>query len=168
MELEEIKRALAMGHKVFWKSNTYEVTQDEVGQYLIHCLFNDSYIGLTWRDGVTMNGKEEDFFLVENNYKVIILVNGLKLGYVTYPKVCSEKWVKVAEEGVFELGGVFYDYEGDSFAIEGKAGEGYEGSGCTHDRCMNKKCQFCPCRSCGSIDYIYFPRGTEFYMEEED
>ena len=63
MNLEQIKQAIARGDKVNWSNNAYEVIVDSVGQYLIHCHLNDSYIGLTWRDGVTMNGKEDDFFL---------------------------------------------------------------------------------------------------------
>ena len=63
MNLEQIKQAIARGDKVNWSNSAYEVIVDSVGQYLIHCNLNDSYIGLTWRDGVTMNGKEEEFFL---------------------------------------------------------------------------------------------------------
>jgi hypothetical protein len=63
MNLEQIKQASARGDKVHWSNSAYEVIVDSVGQYLIHCNLNDSYIGLTWRDGVTMNGKENDFYL---------------------------------------------------------------------------------------------------------
>lgn len=35
------------------------------GQYLIHSKCNNHYIGLTWRDGETLNGKEEEFFIYE-------------------------------------------------------------------------------------------------------
>jgi hypothetical protein len=35
-------------------------------QWLIKCELNDHCIGLTWRDGVTMNGKPEDFFIPED------------------------------------------------------------------------------------------------------
>ena len=34
--------------------------KDSVGQYLIRCNLNGSCIGLTWLDGVTMNGDEAD------------------------------------------------------------------------------------------------------------
>lgn len=60
MTLSEIKQVIGDGKRVFWKNRGYEVIFDGK-QYLIKCHFNDSYIGLTWRDGVTMNGKEDDF-----------------------------------------------------------------------------------------------------------
>jgi hypothetical protein len=62
MTLEQIKQAIADGKKVYWSNEAYEVIQDSIGQYLIHCLLNNHYIGLTWQDGITMNGKEQDFF----------------------------------------------------------------------------------------------------------
>ncbi len=65
MKLEEIKSELEKGNRVFWKSQAYEVIKDSIGQYLIawnHGGRDANYIGLTWRDGVTMNGKEGDFF----------------------------------------------------------------------------------------------------------
>jgi len=64
MTLEQIKQAIEDGKKVYWSNPAYEVIKDKIGQYLIHCTLNNHYIGLTWRDGVTLNGKEEDFFTV--------------------------------------------------------------------------------------------------------
>ena len=61
MTLEEIKQAIADGKTVHWSHEGYVVTK----HHLIHCLSNDSCIGLTHQDGITMNGKEEDFFLGE-------------------------------------------------------------------------------------------------------
>jgi len=63
MNLEQIKQAIARGDKVHWSNSAYEVILDKVGQYLIYCNLTDSYIGLTSRDGATMNGKEGDFYL---------------------------------------------------------------------------------------------------------
>lgn len=63
MTLEEIKQALDDGKKVFWANKSYEVIKDSVDQYLIICRLNDNCIGLTWRDGVTLNGKPEQFFV---------------------------------------------------------------------------------------------------------
>ena len=63
MNLEQIKQAIARGDKVHWTNSAYDVILDNVGQYLIHCNLNDSCIGLTWRDGVTMNGSEDEFYL---------------------------------------------------------------------------------------------------------
>ena len=63
MNLEEIKQAVETGHRVFWKANAYEVIKGSIGQWIIYCHFNQSCIGLTWRDGVTMNGDETEFFI---------------------------------------------------------------------------------------------------------
>jgi hypothetical protein len=63
MNLEEIKQAVEAGHTVHWASEGYVVIRDEIGQWLIRCLPNGHCIGLTRRDGVTMNGKPEDFFV---------------------------------------------------------------------------------------------------------
>jgi hypothetical protein len=61
MTLTEIKAAIENGKKVFWSNPTYEVIRDARGQYLIQHA-NGHCIGLTWQDGRTMNGKEEDFY----------------------------------------------------------------------------------------------------------
>jgi hypothetical protein len=66
MTLLEIKAAIAEGKRVFHQSTNYEVIKDNIGQYLIMCRSNDYCIGLTWRDGETMNGKENEFFIEIN------------------------------------------------------------------------------------------------------
>ena len=63
MTLAEIKQAIEDGLKVYWKQSNYEVIKDSIGQYLICCTSNDHCIGLTWRDEVTMNGEEKDFYI---------------------------------------------------------------------------------------------------------
>lgn len=63
MTLSEIKTALSEDKRVFHGSPAYEVKRDNIGQYLIICSLNDYTIGLTHRDGQTMNGKEKDFFI---------------------------------------------------------------------------------------------------------
>jgi len=63
MTLQEIKDAVLAGRTVHWKSKSYEVMRDGVGQWFIVCRFNGSLSGLTWSDGVTMSEKPEDFFL---------------------------------------------------------------------------------------------------------
>ena len=65
MTLQEIKDAVLAGKTVHWATKAYVVVHDEIGQWLIKCLINDSCIGLTWRDGVTMNGNENEFFVAE-------------------------------------------------------------------------------------------------------
>lgn len=62
MNLQQIKQAIAEGKTVHWGNPSYQVIKDKIGQYLIvhdrgHC------IGLTWQDGVTLNGDEKDFFI---------------------------------------------------------------------------------------------------------
>jgi hypothetical protein len=61
MTLQEIKSAVDAGKIVHWSSLLYQVVKDNRGEYLIKC--GQNYIGLTWADGVTLNGKEKDFFI---------------------------------------------------------------------------------------------------------
>lgn len=68
MTLQEIKDAVNAGKTVCWASDIYRVekhhyrsTNEE--QWLIHCLRNDNYIGLTGLDGVTMNGEPFEFYI---------------------------------------------------------------------------------------------------------
>lgn len=65
MTLEEIKANVLAGKKVYWSNLAYEVVHDKYDQWFIVCTLNDHAIGLTWRDGVTLNGKEEEFFIGE-------------------------------------------------------------------------------------------------------
>lgn len=65
MTVSEIKSAVNAGKQVFWSNANYRVIKDDVGEYLIHSQCNNHYIGLTWRDGTTLNGKEEEFFIYE-------------------------------------------------------------------------------------------------------
>ena len=64
MKLQEIKDAVLSGKKVHHQSNIYDVIQsDYTKDFLICCSSNKSCIGLTWQDGKTMNGKEQDFYI---------------------------------------------------------------------------------------------------------
>lgn len=63
MTLAEIKAAVEAGKTVHWSNTGYVVTKDRLGQFLITFSSNGSTIGLTWADGVTMNGKPEEFFI---------------------------------------------------------------------------------------------------------
>lgn len=63
MTLEEIKAAVDAGKVVYQHSSLYVVIKDSLGRYLIDCPSTGMLVGLTWRDGVTMNGKPEEFFL---------------------------------------------------------------------------------------------------------
>lgn len=61
MKLDEIKAAVLNGETVHWKSPAYKVVE-HFGQFSIKCVINNHMIGLTHMDGITMNGKEEDFY----------------------------------------------------------------------------------------------------------
>lgn len=67
MTLQEIQTAVREGKTVHWKSNAYGVNlhtfKDGREQWLVVCAFNGDAIGLTRRDGVTLNGRPEDFFI---------------------------------------------------------------------------------------------------------
>jgi hypothetical protein len=63
MNLKEIKASVESGQTVHWASQSYRVIKDGVGQWLIQCDINGHCIGLTWRDGETLNGKERQFFV---------------------------------------------------------------------------------------------------------
>ena len=65
MNLEEIKTAYESGKTVHWASEQYRVIKADNGHWVIRCDDNGHCIGLTHRDEVTMNGKEEDFFICE-------------------------------------------------------------------------------------------------------
>lgn len=59
----DIKKAVDDGHDVFHQNSAYRVIKDNIGQYLItHS--NGFAIGLTWRDGITLNGKLDEFIIV--------------------------------------------------------------------------------------------------------
>jgi len=63
MNLNEIKEAVLSGKKVFWATDNYEVIVDNLDQWMIHSKCNDHYIGLTWRDGTTVNGNPNEFYI---------------------------------------------------------------------------------------------------------
>jgi hypothetical protein len=65
MSVEEIKTAVDAGKTVHWRNTLYRVIRDNLGQYLIFCASTNNYIGLTWRDGRTLNGKPEEFFVAD-------------------------------------------------------------------------------------------------------
>lgn len=64
MTLDQIKKAVDLGQKVYWKNEGYQVIKDKKGQYLIlHC--SGSCIGLYSQNNV-LNGDESDFFVKSN------------------------------------------------------------------------------------------------------
>jgi hypothetical protein len=64
MTLIEIKQAISDGKTVHWANKGYTVIKDVNGQYLIN-YDNKDFIGLTWLDGVTLNGRESEFFTLD-------------------------------------------------------------------------------------------------------
>ena len=60
---EDIRRAVRNGKTVHLGNPGYTVILDSIGQYLITYAHNDYCIGLTWHDGVTLNGPLEDFYI---------------------------------------------------------------------------------------------------------
>lgn len=63
MNIQEIKEAVTKGHTVHWSSDIYRVSVDQIGQWFITCEHNSHSIGLTHLDGVTLNGKEGEFYI---------------------------------------------------------------------------------------------------------
>lgn len=72
MTLNEIKEAVRGGNMVYWKNRAYQVKLNTLAtgaeQWSIVYYHNGYTIGLTWRDGVTLNGEESDFF-IDNNHQ---------------------------------------------------------------------------------------------------
>ena len=67
MKLEEIKTAVLAGKTVHWANSLYEVMySSKIDEFQVVCTDNDYTNGLTHRDGVTMNGEEEEFYIKEN------------------------------------------------------------------------------------------------------
>lgn len=62
MKLQEIKTAVDKGQKVFWSNENYQIVKSE-NEYLIKSISNNNIVGLTWKDGKTLNGKEDEFFI---------------------------------------------------------------------------------------------------------
>ena len=68
MTLQEIKTAVKAGKTVHWVNEGYIVAVNKYDNWFITFKANQSAIGLTWRDGVTMNGKESEFYIGESFY----------------------------------------------------------------------------------------------------
>jgi len=68
MTIELIKQAISNGKQVLLYNGAYEVICDSLGQYMIHCISNDNYIGLHGLEGTkyehVTNYPIEDFYIV--------------------------------------------------------------------------------------------------------
>ena len=51
MNLEQIKKALEKGLKVYWENDGYEVLKDKLGRYLVVFRHNGYTVGLTDLNG---------------------------------------------------------------------------------------------------------------------
>lgn len=61
MTLSEIKAAVRRGDTVHWGNPGYTVVVDSTDSwYIVH---RHNTIGLTWTDGVTLNGDPDDFYI---------------------------------------------------------------------------------------------------------
>lgn len=79
MNAEEIKQAVEFGLTVCWSNDGYEVIKGAVeGSFLICFKANNSCIGLTWADGKTLNGKEEEFYIKLTDAKADELIEKMK------------------------------------------------------------------------------------------
>jgi hypothetical protein len=63
VDLQTICGSVIQGKTVHWSNENYVVIRDDIGQWMIQCVKNGHCIGLTWSDGSTLNGKEDDFYV---------------------------------------------------------------------------------------------------------
>jgi len=64
MTTQEIKQAVDNGKEVVWGNPSYKVIKTVSGYGIKHA--GGNLIGLTWADGKTLNGKEEEFYINES------------------------------------------------------------------------------------------------------
>ena len=74
MTLTEIVTAVQQGKKVYYGSLTYQVVYDMEQGYFIQNSSTHHKISLTWEDGRTLNGKEENFFIEQKNQNIFSIV----------------------------------------------------------------------------------------------
>jgi len=108
MTLPEIKQAIEDGNKVYWTHEGYEVVKNTADRYSINCTINGSCIGLTWTDGVTMNGGESDFFVLKPcrecgeefkaNYRLGHYCDKCTYGYVAETKLDASAQLALATD----------------------------------------------------------------------
>lgn len=75
MGAQEIMDALDAGYTVMY-DGAIPVRKDSIGQYLM--FYSPTYcIGLTWRDGKTLNGKPEKFAIVDKDMRTYLATGGI-------------------------------------------------------------------------------------------
>jgi len=97
MTLDEIKAAVDAGQTVHWANTGYRVHRDDLGQYLITFLPNNSSIGLTDLCGQRLNGDEAEFFIAKSEDCICPNRRG-------YP-IPDEQGVALGGEAALSLGG---------------------------------------------------------------
>lgn len=65
MTIDQIKRIVDAGGKVYCSHSGYQVKKASDGWYYIHCTMNGSCIGLTDVSETILNGQPEEFFCEE-------------------------------------------------------------------------------------------------------
>lgn len=95
MNLQEIKTVVNAGGVVYWSNGQYRVIVDSKAQWFIKHA-NGHCIGLTWADGVTLNGKECDFF-TELNPVIAPFAEGVQLAVQAGAKRFAPRYVGEGE-----------------------------------------------------------------------
>ena len=65
MTVQEIKTAVTNGKNVYWINSNYIVTKDNLNQYFIKCIDNNSLVGLTHKNGITLSEDENKFYILK-------------------------------------------------------------------------------------------------------
>lgn len=63
MTLQEIKQAILSGKTVHWCNERYTVKIGAADYFYIIDKYNGSCVGLTYRDGITLNGSQDQFYI---------------------------------------------------------------------------------------------------------
>ena len=66
MKLQAIKEAIEEGKNVHWSNSLYQVIKTKNDTYIIYCKSNGYCIELTHKDNLTLNGKQDDFYILDN------------------------------------------------------------------------------------------------------
>tara|TARA_R110000868_G_scaffold308380_1_gene569889 strand:- start:159 stop:356 length:198 start_codon:yes stop_codon:yes gene_type:complete len=65
MTAQEIKTAVDNGKNVHWINSNYIVTKDNLNQYFVKCIDNNSLVGLTYKNGITLSEDENKFYILK-------------------------------------------------------------------------------------------------------
>jgi hypothetical protein len=105
MTLDEIKYAVKNGKTVHWANEGYIVCRDSLDQWNIICTQNNNCIGLTHKDGITLNGSPDEFFIESklNEHDQNVIVNMIRnCGLRTIVDAVAIATKQLLEEGYFK------------------------------------------------------------------